>query len=160
MTWEDLDEIRKSKGLSRKATSRLAGYGENAMGNAINGYSRASNKLWRALCELLGVDAPQPKEAPPRKVSAAPAPKPVTEPPRYVAPTFVKGKRYEISEQSHRPDIARPVTGTYLRKEGKHHVFKGPGGWLTTWTNAQLVGKRIEEVSPAATRDTKKKPKR
>ena len=36
----------------------------------------------------------------------------------------------------------------YLHKNGKHHVFREiNGGWTRTYTDAQLVGKRILEVN-------------
>ena len=36
----------------------------------------------------------------------------------------------------------------YLRKDGKHHVFKElHGGWTRTYTDPQLIGKNIIEVS-------------
>ena len=37
----------------------------------------------------------------------------------------------------------------FLRKEGIHHVFREVrGGWTRTYTDAQLVGKNIQEVEP------------
>ena len=36
----------------------------------------------------------------------------------------------------------------YLGKQGKHHVFKSVrGGWSRTYTDAQLIGKFIQEVT-------------
>ena len=38
----------------------------------------------------------------------------------------------------------------YVEKRGKHHVFKNVlGGWETTFTDAQLVGKKFIEVQNA-----------
>ena len=35
----------------------------------------------------------------------------------------------------------------YQGKQGKHHMFRHlAGGWLTTRTDVQLIGKKIEEV--------------
>ena len=37
----------------------------------------------------------------------------------------------------------------FLRKEGIHHIFREVrGGWTRTYTDAQLVGKNIQEVQP------------
>ena len=37
----------------------------------------------------------------------------------------------------------------FLRKEGIHHMFREVrGGWTRTYTDAQLVGKNIQEVQP------------
>ncbi len=37
----------------------------------------------------------------------------------------------------------------FLRKDGIHHIFREVrGGWTRTYTNAQLIGKNIQEVQP------------
>ena len=37
----------------------------------------------------------------------------------------------------------------FLRKEGKHHIFRElKGGWTRTYTDAQLIGKSVTEVLP------------
>lgn len=50
---------------------------------------------------------------------------------------FEPGRAYLVEDQPLR----------YLRKEGKHHLFRGPGGgWLTAFTDAQFVGVTIREI--------------
>ncbi len=50
---------------------------------------------------------------------------------------FEPGRAYLVEDQQLR----------YLRKEGKHHLFRGPGGgWLTAFTDAQFVGVTIREI--------------
>lgn len=68
--------------------------------------------------------------------------------------SFNKGSRYRIcdSELGFAGDTFNPLTGNgcvfiYLRKDGKHHIFREQrGGWTRTYTNVQLMGKKIKEV--------------
>ena len=74
---------------------------------------------------------------------------------------FCEGHYYRISSKGPysksgitAPDILSGIaTDTlyvfqYLRKDGKHHIFRElNGGWTRTYTDAQLVGKRIMEVN-------------
>ena len=70
--------------------------------------------------------------------------------------SFLKGHRYYISDSNVFDDSGdmKPETGKgcvfiYLRKEGKHHLFKEEcGGWSRTYTDIQLRGKKIKEVKP------------
>ena len=69
---------------------------------------------------------------------------------------FYNGKRYFIFDSGNGKDevnyIIKPETGkgcifVYLRKEGKHHIFREVrGGWIRTYTDIQLIGKHIQEV--------------
>ncbi|MBQ7262718.1 MAG: transcriptional regulator [Synergistaceae bacterium] len=160
-SWEELDAIRKSIGLTMAELSSLAMRDEGSFELAMRGDpAHTTPSAWRAFCAALGVDAPPPGtpmwSCPPRSqregailkalafdTSRARAEIPI--PPRS---TFVRGKRYEIrgsmrgSREADASWMSHTVV-TYLRKEGVHHMFRGPGGWLTAWTDAQLVGKRV-----------------
>ena len=69
---------------------------------------------------------------------------------------FFHGKKYMIIDSGNavkpKEDLLNPPTGKgctfiYLRKEGKHHVFREErGGWIRTYTDNQLIGKYIKEV--------------
>lgn len=69
---------------------------------------------------------------------------------------FIQGKRYRIWDSDNGgksdSDYFNPLTGKgcvfiYLRQEGKHHVFREErGGWTRTYTDVQLIGKKIQEV--------------
>ena len=74
---------------------------------------------------------------------------------------FTEGKCYRIyegSRQTSSHDKKIPLQGAswehdcifmFLRKEGIHHMFREVrGGWSRTYTDAQLVGKNIQEVEP------------
>lgn len=60
---------------------------------------------------------------------------------------FTEGKCYVIyGSQSNTWE--RECIFMFLRKEGIHHMFREVrGGWSRTYTDAQLVGKNIQEVS-------------
>ena len=69
---------------------------------------------------------------------------------------FSNGKRYFIFDSDNgkgKSDYIRPETGkgcifVYLRKEGKHHIFREERGkWIRTYTDIQLMGKNIQEVT-------------
>ena len=70
--------------------------------------------------------------------------------------SFTKGRRYRICDSFSSLDddyaTLNPTTGAgcifiYLRKEGKHHMFREErGGWNRTYTDKQLQGKHIREV--------------
>ena len=70
--------------------------------------------------------------------------------------TFSKGKRYFIFDSDNgrgEADYIKPETGkgcifVYLRKEGKHHIFREERGkWIRTYTDVQLMGKHIQEAT-------------
>ena len=169
-TWQDLDRLRKAQGLSREELSLRAGHGRCLFSHVMHGRSDRSKALWRGFCAVLGVDAAEPDAIEEERFLAArraaylaarrrqyqakamgsPPASTLGEPPVPPRSTFARGKRYEIRgsvrgsrDASSTSETFRPLVATYLRKEGIHHVFRGPGGWLTTWTDAQLVGKRV-----------------
>ena len=73
---------------------------------------------------------------------------------------FTEGKCYKIfcgtqanpkdgKNLSQGASWERDCTFRFLRKEGIHHIFREvSGGWTRTYTDAQLVGKNIQEVQP------------
>ena len=68
---------------------------------------------------------------------------------------FTEGKCYKIlgSHKGKTPPYSLSweydCTFRFLRKEGIHHIFREVrGGWTRTYTDAQLVGKNIQEVQP------------
>lgn len=71
--------------------------------------------------------------------------------------SFTAGKEYLIFDSGNAKDIAsndmKPETGKgcifiYVRKEGRHHMFREKrGGWIRTYTDTQLMGKKIKEVT-------------
>ena len=81
-----------------------------------------------------------------------PEPDPKPEPPSF---SFKAGHRYSIRDHNAGGKFAdgfNPQYGTlcvfrYEGKTGIHHCFREErGGWTRTYTDQQLVGKKIEEV--------------
>ena len=68
-------------------------------------------------------------------------------------PRFYEGRRYMIVDEDKTSTFMNVVTGTgcvyrYEGKSGIHYCFREErGGWLRTYTNNQLIGKRIKEVT-------------
>ena len=69
--------------------------------------------------------------------------------------SFSQGQSYFICDSGNAKgdsDDMKPETGkgcifVYLRKEGRHHMFREKrGGWIRTYTDTQLMGKKIKEV--------------
>ena len=74
---------------------------------------------------------------------------------------FIEGKYYKIYGSGQLGSHVRKTSSfgsttweydcifMFLRKEGIHHIFREiRGGWTRTYTDAQLVGKNIQEVQP------------
>lgn len=69
---------------------------------------------------------------------------------------FKRGQRYMVNSQNagmgqySRGGINNMEKGfvfVYERKSGKHHIFREVnGGWIRTYTDNQLIGKKIEEA--------------
>ncbi|MBQ7263771.1 MAG: hypothetical protein IJR14_08650, partial [Synergistaceae bacterium] len=130
------------------------GFSELHLTRVMRGSRRGCVEIWGAVCKVLGVDAPPPPDTPSMRErrwddDAGRCARRVhvrididlPPPPTY---TFTPKTRYVIHDGPSRDrSFWRPLTVTYLRKEGQHHVFRGGQGWLTTWTDAQLVGKRV-----------------
>ena len=68
--------------------------------------------------------------------------------------TFTPGACYQVRRtkvksflSTARDDPEEGYAFIYLRKEGIHHIFQeAKNGWLRTYTDAQLVGKFVDEV--------------
>ena len=46
-----------------------------------------------------------------------------------------------------KPETGKGCIFVYLRKEGRHHIFREKrGGWIRTYTDTQLMGKKIKKV--------------
>lgn len=62
-------------------------------------------------------------------------------PPQLPKWQFIKGQKYQIEAYFRTTAILR-----FLRDEGIHHIFQSlGGGWLTSYTDPQLVGICIAE---------------
>lgn len=69
---------------------------------------------------------------------------------------FRKGHKYIVSKACEKKEhhnqgginnMEKGFVFVYERKEGIHHMFReSTGGWLRTYTDTQLIGKKITEV--------------
>ena len=62
---------------------------------------------------------------------------------------FTNGRKYRIFIKSSdsEKNVEADCIFIYLRKEGKHHIFREERGkWTRTYTDVQLLGKQIQEV--------------
>ena len=53
----------------------------------------------------------------------------------------------DFASNDMKPETGKGCIFVYLRKEGRHHIFREKrGGWIRTYTDTQLMGKKIKEV--------------
>ena len=137
-------------GLTTKELSQRTGISIKSLSEYRRGKRMPMRKGYNALAKVFGWERlkPKPKRKPakkavkyvPRKIiieDAPPLPKPV----KY---EFAEGHKYRISESAKKPD---DDVFKYEGKHGIHHCFREVlVGWTRTYTDAQLVGKHIEEM--------------
>ena len=149
---DNLRQLRMTLGLSQHDLAQRIGVSEGAVNHfehnhySKNGNSKARMKIQSFIDNFNeNHDASIPtspihdKHAPSEKITFG----------------FSKGKRYFIVDSGNgyrEADCIKPETGkgcvfVYLRKEGKHHIFREERGkWIRTYTDIQLMGKNIQEV--------------
>ena len=139
---DKLRQLRLTLGLSQHDMAQKIGVSEGAVNHfehyhyPTNGKSKARMKIQSFIDNFNGNLPPSPHH------EHVPSGK--------IAFSFSKGKRYRIFIKS--SDNVKTVEADcifiYLRKEGKHHIFReARGGWTRTYTDAQLLGKHIQEVT-------------
>lgn len=125
MGWANLRGRRKHLGLTLKELGEKCGMSPCYISELERGVyegRKAQETQERILAVLTDLDMKQ-------RASTMWPPRPERK--------FEPGRAYLVEDQPLR----------YLRKEGKHHLFRGPGGgWLTAFTDAQLVGATILET--------------
>ena len=168
----DIKNLRTRKGLSVPQLAEISGLSEKSIYYYETLDRIPSVNSYNSLAEALGWDEikkPAPKiskhskkkksvEKKKKSYDAVPIPdeKPVPncKPPAF---DFVIGKCYKIFTASPYANNERHSQGTvwdksftlrYEGKQGIHHVFREViGGWITTRTDQQLIGKKIMEVA-------------
>ena len=146
---DKLRELRRTLGLSQRQLARNIGVSDDAISRfELNSYdekrtSHAKRKILSFIDNFNGNLPPSTLDAP------ALSEKKTTF-------SFSKGKRYFIFDSGNgkgEADYIKPETGkgcifVYLRKEGKHHIFREERGkWIRTYTDIQLMAKNIQEVT-------------
>ena len=145
-----LHESRLKQGLTQKELSQLSGVAvtqihryENGVVPSVKNY----NKLARVLgCDKIPVQAsPKTTERKTLKEldSLLTSPEPVKIP-KPITFTFTEAHIYKIYAEVRDEEYAFRYEG----KQGIHHMFREiRGGWSRTFTDAQLIGKKIVEVN-------------
>lgn len=140
LDWEDLGQAMREKGLSYQDLARRTGYTKSPIHAAITGYKRGSEKLWRALADVLGVDAPPPPSS--RGIPSHGGARIGTrapDPARGAAMEYLKSAKRWHFTVGDKYDIDG-VKLRYVKKEGVHHIFTAVrGGYRVSYTDAQLV---------------------
>lgn len=137
-----LRKERLKQRLTVKKLAELVELNVSTIASYENGVRKPSVRRWEALKEALGIGDTwifPPKEK-------------IPEPVRF---SFEAGCSYHIVDsgmKGYNNGMISPPTGDlcvfrYKGKEGIHHVFtEARGGWTRTYTDAQLIGKIIEET--------------
>ena len=151
---DNLRDLRRTLGLSQHDLAMKIGVSEGAVNYFENNrYTKNCNSRARMKINAF-IDNFNNNH------DASVAPHPILDVPAHSEKkttfSFSKGKRYSIFDSSNgkgEADYIKPETGkgcifVYLRKEGKHHIFREErGGWIRTYTDIQLIGKNIQEVT-------------
>ena len=138
---EYLRNTRLKRGLTEKELAERVGVNVSTIAGYESGNFRPSVRRWKMLKDALEIADTwtEPDEREP-------------EPVKFM---FEAGRSYTIKDTGWRNkecDLISPNSGwncvfLYMGKSGVHHVFReARGGWQRTYTDAQLIGKRIEEV--------------
>ena len=140
---------REAAGLTRKELAKYSNVSIDSIRDYEYGRRRPLAEKWRRL--QMGLQRIRTIVRNDTWREPEPAPKP--EPPRY---EFEPGHQYSILDHyagGKNIDGINPQYGTlcvfrYEGKAGIHHCFREEnGGWTRTYTDAQLVGKKIKEVT-------------
>ena len=145
---EMLQKLREEQGITRRQLSERIGVSEKLLagyerGNypSLSTYNKIAKELgWQSLDEdgrECALDIPEEIEQP-----------------NSIAHTFIEGKCYSIrSKNLVKTDkkigyyVEEGCTFRYEGKQGIHHMFREvKGGWTRTYTDAQLIGRKIKEV--------------
>lgn len=150
MTRENISNLyflTMKAGLTVKELSQRTGISIKSLYDYMHGKHAPPQKRYNALAEVFGWEKLKRPERAKTKVvkheaveisyeDAPPLPKPVEF-------TFEEGHKYRIHDMKQENDIC---VFKYEGKQGKHHMFREVrGGWMRTYTDAQLLGKQIKE---------------
>ena len=123
---ENLRDCRKARGLSQRDLAKLSGLCECSIVHYEVGRTIPKKASWRRICEALA------REVTPRLYKL-----------RCGACYRIKSKRSITDGQKQEVNY----TFRYCGRKGIHYVFREVvGGWTRTYTDAQLIGRKIEEV--------------
>ena len=141
--------LREKSGLSQRELSQLSGVGISSIQRYESGQAVPTLKNYNKLCKVFDwkkVLEPVPSQGRKLKKEKVSIISPLL-PPRAV--TIPQAVKYEF-EEGHEYRISSTEDNYIFAYEGKlgiHHVFREMSGkWITTYTDAQLIGERVKEV--------------
>ena len=156
---DKLRELRRTLGLSQKDMGEKIGVSAASVAAFEGGacsFSRNASVKNKIMRFLTGEDEAQMQKLAERALEEERIRKAVQK-------TFTEGKCYRIYPSGNLGryggrENRSTMTGSaaweydcifqFLRKDGIHHVFREiRGGWTRTYTDAQLIGKHIQEVN-------------
>lgn len=146
---QKLYKMRMKRGITQKRLSQLSGVNEHTLRDYENGRSLPTINNYNKLAQTLGWN----------KIDETCVPKVIrTEPPKVeklldllepvkipTSPTFTftEAHIYKIYAEIRDEEYIFCYEG----KQGIHHMFREiRGGWSRTFTDAQLIGKKVKEV--------------
>lgn len=158
--------LRESRGITQKELSQLSGisvtniqrYETHKCLPEVKNYNKLAKFFGWKIITLTQSEVPSPKRSY-KKLEDLPPFEPVKLP-EVVKFTFLEGHNYTISKivytEKYRGGQNSKHVDTlwsddcvfrYEGKQGIHHIFREVrGNWTRTYTDAQLIGKRISEV--------------
>ena len=151
----NISRLRKKRmklGISQKRLSQLSGMNEHTLRDTENGRSSPTVANYNKLAQALGwkkIDSTSIRKAVQPKTLSIDDLLDPPEPVKLLKPvifTFTISSIYRI--YAYEADRDNEYVFCYEGKQGIHHMFREiRGGWSRTFTDAQLIGKKIVEVN-------------
>ena len=143
-----LEAVMKERGYSVHDVSKLTGIRPYKVQSYANGLILPTIRTYNRLARVFGWDI-LPEQAPTMQGNAKPKQK-MTE--LNVSAscrkfTFTSGKKYVIKCQNGTLSEQAEYVFMYEGRQGIHHIFRElNGNWTRTYTDAQLIGKKLYEL--------------
>ena len=150
---EKLEALRYTLGLTQGQMAKKIGVSKEALARfeqddkSLNNKKTSAQYKIRAFLEVQDIS--------PELIAESKLVLELNERQKSIPKHFVEGKCYKIYDKGSNYKKTS-LSGTtwdcdcifmFLRKDGIHHVFRDvKGGWTRTFTDAQLCGKKIQEV--------------
>ncbi len=145
---ETMRNWREMRNFSRTALARYARVSPTTISNYEAGHSKPSPEYWERICTILRWEELSDISDTWQKVQEQVNYTPVTF-------AFTEGQCYSITRKNKKGfynasawNVEELAILRYIGKRGIHHCFRDiNGGWCRTYTDAQLIGKTIKEIT-------------
>lgn len=148
-----LSQFRKKRGLTQKELSQLSGISITDIGRYETQKRMPKVKNYNMLAKVFDWGKiPVEKAVKPKRAFIPSSPEKESDSltvPFTVKFQFVEGHSYQImTTEKQEKEPVKDCIFYYEGKKGIHHMFREISGkWTRTYTDAQLIGKKIREVS-------------